>query len=247
MAWLAGQKYLAEFLGTFLLVLTVGGAAVFSHTAIGLDPLSRVLLVSLAVGFALVGLIYALGEVSGGHFNPAVSLSMLLSRKMPSRDFVPYLVAQVVGAIFAMLVVLGMAAGGSTASFQDAQNIALASQCYAGNGSPCGFSLGAVFLFELVFTFLLVFVIHLVTRPDSAAKNLAPVAIGLTLTITNLVGIPIDGASINPARSFAPALISAVWPGAQWAITQVWIFWVAPLLGGVLASFAEWYMRPRPT
>ncbi|HZY70775.1 MAG TPA: aquaporin [Thermoplasmata archaeon] len=245
MVWHTGQRYLAEFLGTFGIVLAVGGAAVFSHAALGLDPLSRVLLVSLTVGFALLGMIYALGEISGGHFNPAVSLSMLLSRKMAPRDFVPYLVAQVLGGIFAMLVVLGLAAGGSAASYTDAQTIALASQCYAGNGSPCTFSLAAVFLFELVFTFLLVFVIHLVTRPEAAAKNLAPVAIALTLTVTNLVGIPVDGASINPARSLAPALISAVWPGAQWAITQVWVFWVAPLLGGVLASFAEWYLRPR--
>ena len=107
--------------------------------------------------------------------------------------------------------------------------------------------LGAVFVLETVFTFFLVFVILFATRPEGSARNLAPIGIGLTLVMTNLVSIPVDGASINPARSFAPAILSAFWSTGNWAIQQDWIFWVAPILGGVIAAFVDRAMRSAPS
>jgi aquaporin Z len=246
MAAAAGQRYLAEFLGTFGLLLAVGGAAVFSFPPV--SPEARVIQVSLAVGFAVAGLIYAFGDVSGGHFNPAVTLSLALSGRMPRRDVVPYIVMQVLGGVLGMAVILGIDAGWST-GLSNAQSSALASQCYSGFGAPtgCHYAWYSVFLVELALTFVFVLVIQLVTRPNNTARNLAPMAIGVLLAVTNLVAIPVDGASINPARSFAPALVSVIWPSARWAIVQVWIFWVAPILGGLLASGVERALSDAPT
>ncbi|MCI4319491.1 MAG: aquaporin [Thermoplasmata archaeon] len=249
MAWNAGQKYLAEFLGTFGLLLIGGGAAVFSGTFSGFDPNARVVLVSAAVGLTVMGGAYAFGEISGGHFNPAVTLSMALSKRMPIRDVPGYLLAQVTGGIVGIAVVLGIAAGGSSDQYNFAQGGALGSQCYAGFSAPlppCYYSLGSVFLLEVVLTFVFVLVIHLVTRPENGAKNLAPLAIGLTLVVANLIAINVDGASLNPVRSFSPALVSSVWSSAQWAIKESWLFWVAPILGGLLASVVERAFRPSP-
>jgi aquaporin Z len=161
---------------------------------------------------------------------------------------VPYLVAQILGGLIGIGIVAAIAYG-SVSSYATAQASALGSQCYSGMGAPggCGFSLASVFLLELVLTFFFVLVIQIVTRPESPAKNLAPIAIGFTLLITNLVAIPVDGASINPIRSFSPALISAIWPSSQWAIKEAWLFWLAPILGGVLAAVVErLFRRPGP-
>jgi aquaporin Z len=250
MTWTAGQRYFAEFLGTFGLLLFGGGAAVFSIQAslsflAGLDN-SRVVLVSAAIGLAVLGGAYALGDISGGHFNPAVTISMAVSRRMPWSDVAPYIIAQIVGGIVGIAVVAGIAHGSATV-WPIAQNAGFGSQCYAGNGSGCGFSLGAVFLLELALTFGFVLFIQRVTRPDASAKNLAPIAIGLTLMITNLVAIPIDGASINPARSFGPAIISWVTGGPTWPLQQVWLFFLAPILGGILAALVEMGLRAAPT
>ena len=248
MAATAPQRYLAELLGTFALLVFGDGAAVLSLSlwpaAFSLDPNARVVLISAAFGITVLGGAYAFGEISGGHFNPAVTLSMALSRRMPGRDVVPYIIAQVAGALLGVLTVVGIAYG-SGASWANAQATGIGSQGYTGNGAPYGFALGSVFLLELVLTFLFVLVIQLSTRSDSGAKNLAPVAIGLMLMVTNLVAIPVDGASINPARSFAPAVLAAYWSSAQWAINEVWVFWVAPILGGLLASAVEMAFRPR--
>jgi aquaporin Z len=245
MAWSRSQKYLAEFLGTFALLLFGGGSAVFSLGELGN---ARVLLVSLAFGTVLVGGIFAFGDVSGGHFNPAVTLSMALSRRMPLGDVVPYLVAQVVGGIVGIAVVFGIAHG-SSGMFSLAQSAALGSQCYSGSNAPagCGFSVGSVFLLELALTFVFVLVIQFVTRSENGAKNLAPVAIGFTLLVANLVAINVDGASINPVRSFSPAVVSLYWSNATWAIQESWLFWVAPILGGLLASVVEMWFRPSGT
>ena len=244
MAWSSGQKYLAEFLGTFALLLFGGGAAVF--TIGGGDALSRAVLVSFAIGATILGAAYALGDVSGGHFNPAVTVAMAVSRRMPARDVVPYIVAQVIGGIVGMGVVLGIVggyAGGDPFWVTEVHAAALGSQCYASTASGCGFSWGAVFLLEAALTFLFALVILLVTRADNPTKNLAPVAIGLTLVVTNLTAIPVDGASINPARSFAPALLSAMWSNGSWAIGQDWLFWVAPIVGGILAGIVAMAFR----
>ncbi|MGA7923391.1 MAG: aquaporin [Thermoplasmata archaeon] len=249
MAWSAGQRYAAEFLGTFALLAIGGGSAVFSLSATtGFDPDARVVVVSLAFGLVIVAMAYIFGDISGGHFNPAVTVSMGISGRMPARDVVPYLLAQVAGGIVGISVVWGIA-WGSSAQTTIAQASSLGSQCYAGMGAPpgCAYGLGSVFLIELVLTFLFVLVIQIVTRSQSqATRDLAPFVIGFTLLIANLVAIPVDGASINPARSFSPALLSVMWPGSRWAIEESWLFWVAPILGGVLAAIVERLFRPTP-
>ncbi|HEV2230755.1 MAG TPA: aquaporin [Thermoplasmata archaeon] len=247
----ASQRYLAEFLGTFALLLVGGGAAVFTLSALNplsAEPFARVVAVSAAFGFVVAGLAYAFGAVSGGHFNPAVTLSMACSRRLPIRDVVPYLLAQILGGIVGISVVARIAAG-SSGAYALAQSAALGSQCYAGSGAPagCGFSLESVFLLEFALTFVFVLVIQLTTRPESGTANLAPLAIGLTLLVTNLIGIPVDGASLNPVRSFSPALLSSAWPGDDWALQESWLFWAAPILGGVLASIVQRAFRTTPT
>jgi aquaporin Z len=243
------RKYLAEFLGTFGLLLGGGGAAVFSlplASALGFDPLARVVLVSLAFGATLIGLIWAFGDLSGGHFNPAVTVSMAVSGRMPVRDVVPYILCQLVGGILAMAVVLGIVLGGPSGFSDAVKGAALGSQAYSGNGSPGAFSLGAVFLTELALSFLFITVIQLGTKSENPSRFVAALPIGLTLMITNLVAIPIDGASMNPARSFSPAVVSLYWSWSSdgWALTQSWLFWVAPILGGVLAALVERMLRP---
>ena len=243
MAYSSGQKYLAEFVGTMGLLLAVGGAAVFSLTEVT-DPLSRVLLVSMSVGVGLIGLIYAFGDISGGHFNPAVTIGAWVAGRMPARDVVPYILAQVAGGVLGMGIVAGIAYGNSD-FFAVAQKAALGSQSYSGGSAPGTFSLAAVFLIEVAFTFLLVMVILFSTRGEGSAKNLAPIGIGLTLLMANLVAIPIDGASINPARSFAPAVLSSMWSSGNWAIGQDWIFWVAPIVGGLFAAVLDRALRAK--
>jgi aquaporin Z len=242
MSWSTPQKYLAEFLGTLALLFLAGGTAVFT---LGEPDLARVILVSLAFGLVLTALAYAFGEISGGHFNPAVTLSMALSRRMPMMDVVPYLVAQIAGGLVGIGLVAGIAHG-SDPLWSLAQGGALGSQTYSGNGAPGSFSLGSVFLLEVVMTFLFVLVIQLITRPENGAKNLAPVGIGFTLLVGNLLAIPVDGASLNPVRSFSPALLSYASWGTTWAIDQSWLFWVAPIIGGLLAAVVEMALRPRP-
>ena len=243
MAWTSAQKYLAEFLGTFALLLFGGGAAV--TTLGGGDPLSRVVIVSFAFGLTVLGAAYALGEISGGHFNPAVTLSMALSGRMPLKDVVPYLLAQIFGGLIGILTIVGIVHG-NTLAWANGVNASFGSQCYSGNGAPCGFSMGSVFLIELALTFVFVFVIQLITRPESGAKNLAPVGIGLTLAVTNFIAIPVDGASINPVRSFSPAVATMLTGGSppMWAIDQAWLFWVAPILGGLLAAVVAMMLKP---
>lgn len=238
MAWSSGQKYLAEFVGTMGLLLAVGGAAVFTLNSALFDPLSRVLVVSLSVGLGLIGLIYAFGDISGGHFNPAVTIAAWAAGRFPARDVVPYILAQVAGGVLGMGIIAGIAYGNSSL-FALAQSNALGSQAYSGGSSPGAFSLGAVLLIEIAFTFLLVVAILFSTRVGSSAKSLAPIGIGFTLLMANLVAIPIDGASINPARSFAPAVLSSMWSNGSWAIGQDWVFWVAPIVGGLFAALVD--------
>jgi aquaporin Z len=238
MAWSTGQKYLAEFVGTFALLLMAGGTAVFT---LGEVDLSRAILVSLAFGFVLAALAWTLGDVSGGHFNPAVTLSMAVSRRMPLMDVVPYLIAQIIGGIVGIGVVAAIAHG-NAGTWSLAQSASLGSQAYAPDG---GYSLGAVFLLEAAITFVFVLVIQMITRPEAGAKNLAPLGIGLTLLVGNLLAIPVDGASLNPVRSFSPALVSWASWGSTSALDQSWVFWVAPILGGILAAVVEMAMRPK--
>jgi aquaporin Z len=247
MAWSAGQKYLAEFVGTFGLLLAVGGAAVFTLSWSNLfTEVGRVTIVSLSVGFGLIGLIYAFGDISGGHFNPAVTIGMWVSGRFAARDVIPYILAQLAGAVLGMGVIAGIVYGNSSL-YPAAQGAALGSQCYSGGSAPlnCAYSMSAVFLIEVAFTFMLVMVILFSTRATGTAKNLAPIGIGLTLLMANLVAIPVDGASINPARSFAPAVLSSMWSNGNWAIGQDWIFWVAPIVGALFAALLDRALRSK--
>lgn len=243
MAYSRRQRYLAEFVGTMGLLLSVGGAAVFTIPALA-DPLVRVTLISLSVGFGLIGLIYALGDISGAHFNPAVTIAAWIAGRFERADVVPYVLAQAAGGVVGMGFILAIAYGGNSFNFGVIQASALASQCYSAGSVGCsGYGLGAVLLVEIVFTFLLVSAILFATRASASAKSLAPIGIGLTLVMTNLVAIPIDGASINPARSFAPAVLSSLWSNGNWAIAQDWVFWVAPIVGGIFAALLDRALR----
>jgi aquaporin Z len=235
----AYQRYLAEFLGTFGLLLFGVGTAEFTLNFA--FPDARYLAISFAFGIVVLVGAFAFGEVSGAHFNPAVTISMAVSGKMAKGDIVPYLIAQLLGALLGVEVVLAIAQGTAGALFSYVQLNALTSQGYAGNGAPAGFStsLAAVFLLETVLTFFFVLVIHRVTRDSSSSKPVAPLAIGFALFLTQLVAIPIDNASINPYRSLAPALVSQVWPTAHWAIVEVWVFIVAPIVGGLFAAVVD--------
>ncbi|HTP55290.1 MAG TPA: aquaporin [Thermoplasmata archaeon] len=248
MTWTAGQRYLAEFLGTFGLLVSITGAALLSLNGVSLFLLDdRVLLLSLSLGFGVLGMVYAFGDVSGAHFNPAVTVAMFAAGRTRAADAVAYIVAQVAGGIVGVAAIAGVAYG--NASLWHAVTgggVALAAQGYSGGTSPYLVSMGSVFLLEVVFTFFLVTVILFATRAEGFAKNLAPVGIALTLAMTNFVAIPIDGASINPARSFAPAILSAGFTADRWAIQQDWIFWVAPIVGGLIAAVVERLMRPKP-
>ncbi len=237
------QRYLAEFLGTFGLLLFGIGTALFSTNFVGVDRL-----VAIAFAFGLVVLVgaFAFGDISGAHFNPAVTISMAVSGKMQRRDVVPYIAAQLLGGLLAVEILLGIVEGAPPSLLQIAQTNALTSQCFntAGAACPSNGTLAAVFLLEVVLTFFFVLVIHLVTREGSSARPLAPIAIGFALLLTQFVAIPIDGASINPVRSLAPAIVSLVWPSARWAINEVWVFILAPTLGGLLTAAVERVLRP---
>ncbi len=219
------RKLIAEAVGTFLLVFLAVGAAVFGIAAkVGADgngPGNGVVGVALAFGLVLLGIAYAFGPISGAHVNPAVTLGMLLGRRMPASEAVGYWIAQFIGAI---------AAGGILKLFVSNFGVTdytggLGTNSYD-NGS---INVGGAFLLEVLLTAAFVLVILLVTE-RVAAPGFAGIAIGLTLTLVHLVGIPLDGTSVNPARSFGPALFA----GGN-AMSQVWLFIVAPLVGSVVA------------
>lgn len=226
-----------------MLVLSIAGGVVFTVWKTPADPLGVDLVGGLAIGFGVLGAAYAFGDVSGAHFNPAITLGAWIAGRMPGRDVVPYIASQLLGGITAAAFVAGVAYGNHSL-FVGAQHTALASQGYSGNGSPYLVGMGSVFLLEVGLTFVLVSVALYATRPGGSTANLAPVGIALTVALANLIAIPIDGASVNPARSFGPALLAAFWPGSRWAIQQDWLFWVAPLVGALIAAAVERYLRP---
>ena len=218
------RKLAAEFLGTFWLVFGGCGSAViaaaFPHVGIGL------LGVSLAFGLAVVTMAYAVGHVSGGHFNPAVTLGLVAAGRTPPGDAAGYVVAQLVGAIAAAAVLACIAAG--------KPGFDLVASGFAANGyaehSPGGYSLGAALLTEFVMSFFFLTVILGVTDRRAPA-GFAPLAIGLALALIHLVSIPVTNTSVNPARSTGPALFVG-----GWALAQLWLFWVAPIAGAVVAG-----------
>jgi len=218
------NRTLAEFLGTFLLVFGGCGSAVLAAAfpAVGIGLLG----VSFAFGLTVLTMAYAVGRVSGGHFNPAVTVGLFTARRIPAGDLLPYIVAQCVGAVGAIGVLVVIASGKPGFS---AVASGLAANGY-GDHSPGGYSLLAGFVCEVVLTFFFLIVILGSTEPR-APNGFAPIAVGLALTLIHLISIPVTNTSVNPARSLGPAVFVG-----GWALGQLWMFWVAPILGAAIAG-----------
>lgn len=216
----AGKKYFAELIGTFVLVFIGCGSAVIAGGNVGF------LGISFAFGLAVLAMVYAIGPISGCHINPAISVAMWVAGKMKSKDAILYIIFQCIGATIAAAILLWIASG--FPGYVKATG-GLGQNGY-GALSPAGYALGACFIAEIVLTFIFLMVIFGATS-ESAPKGFAGIAIGLSLAFIHIVGIPITGTSVNPARSLGPALLM----GGQY-LSQVWLFWVAPLIGAILAA-----------
>jgi aquaporin Z len=217
------KRALAELLGTFWLVFGGCGSAVlaagFPNVGIGL------LGVSLAFGLTVVTMAYAVGHISGGHFNPAVTLGLLAGGRVKGGDVVPYILAQLIGAVLAASALAYIASGDGT----DAVAGGLAANGF-GDHSPGHYSQGVAFATEFLMTFFFLLIILGVTD-GRAPAGFAPLAIGLALTLIHLISIPVTNTSVNPARSTGPALLVG-----GWALSQLWLFWVAPIAGAMVAG-----------
>jgi aquaporin Z len=228
------KRVAAEFLGTFWLVFGGCGSAVlaaaFPQLGIGFAG------VALAFGLTVLTMAYAVGHISGAHFNPAVSIGLYFGKRFPAKDLLPYIVAQVIGGAVAGFILYQIASG--KAGFSTAGG-------FASNGfgdhSPGGYTMAAVFLAEVVLTFGFLIVIMGATD-GRAPAGFAPIAIGLCLTLIHLISIPVDNTSVNPARSTGVALFAG-----GWALQQLWLFWLAPIVGGALGGLAyTWLGEPKP-
>lgn len=213
----------AEVFGTFVLVFGVIGTAIFASSNTGW------LGVALAVGLAVMGAAYAVGHISGGHFNPAVSIAAAASGRFAWRDVLPYSIAQIVGGLIATLLIFVILANGPAGALAEVQAGGFASNGFD-EASPLGFGLLAVIVVELVVTILFTTIILGVTD-RRAPTGFAPIAIGLTLTVAHLVAIPVSNASLNPARSIATAVFGGTVP-----LTQLWVFIVVPLVAGLIGG-----------
>lgn len=216
----AGKKYAAELIGTFTLVFMGCGSAVFAFQYIG------VVGVAFAFGLSLLVMVYAIGGISGCHINPAVSISMLVAGRMNAKDTVMYVIFQCVGATLGAGAVYSIALGNP--NFSASGNF-LAANGY-GDASPTGFSLASCFAAETVLTFVFLLVI-LGSTSEKPPKGFAGLAIGFSLVMIHIVSIPITNTSVNPARSLGPA----VFVGGT-ALVQLWLFWVAPIIGAIIAG-----------
>lgn len=228
------KKYAAEAIGTFWLTFAGCGSAViaagFPQVGIGLVG------VSLAFGLSVVTMAYAIGHISGCHLNPAVTVGLAAGGRFPTGQILPYIVAQVIGAIVAAAVLYVIASG--AAGFD-------VSKGFASNGfdahSPGKYGLVACFITEVVMTMMFLFIIMGSTH-GKAPAGFAPLAIGLCLTLVHLVGIPITNLSVNPARSTGPALVAG-----GWALAQLWLFWIAPIIGGALGGILYRWLSEEPS
>jgi aquaporin Z len=218
------QRAIAELIGTFWLVFGGCGSAVlaaaFPNVGIGLHG------VSLAFGLTVLTMAYAIGHISGCHLNPAVSIGLYIGKRFSGSDLLPYIIAQVIGAIIGAGVIYLIASG--KADF-DLMKSGLASNGF-GDHSPGNYSLGAGFVAEVVLTFMFLLVI-LGATDQRAPQGFAPLAIGLGLTLIHLIGIPVTNVSVNPARSTGPAIFVG-----GWALGQLWLFWIAPIIGAIIAG-----------
>jgi aquaporin Z len=214
------KKYAAELIGTFTLVFIGCGSAVIAGTQIGF------LGISLAFGLSVLAMVYAIGPISGCHINPAITISMLVAGKISAKDTVGYIVSQCLGATIASSILYYIASG--------LTGYSLLINGLGQNGfdanSPMNYPMASCFAAEVVLTFIFLLVIFGATSQKANSK-FAGIAIGLALVMIHLVGIPITGTSVNPARSLGPALVMG---GAT--LSQVWLFWIAPIIGGVLAA-----------
>ena len=222
------KRLSAEFIGTLWLVLGGCGSAIlaakFDTLGIGFAG------VSLAFGLTVLTMAYAVGHISGCHLNPAVTLGLWAGKRFPAKEILPYIIAQVIGAV-AGAGILYLIASGKAGFVIDATKAgAFATNGYAAF-SPGGYTLLACFLAEVVMTFFFLTII-LGSTHERAPKNFAPIAIGFGLTLIHLISIPVTNTSVNPARSTGPALFVGGAP-----LSQLWLFWVAPILGAVLAGF----------
>ena len=226
------NKYIAEFFGTFWLVMGGCGSAVlaaaFPDVGIGL------LGVALAFGLTVVTMAYAIGPISGCHLNPAVSVGLYVGGRFPGKELLPYIIAQVIGAIAAAAVLYVIASGAPDFDV---------SKGFASNGygahSPGGYSLLAALVAEVVMTMFFLLII-LGATDKRAPAGFAPLAIGFTLTLIHLITIPVTNTSVNPARSTGVALFVG-----DWAVSQLWLFWVAPIVGAVIGAFAYKIIAPK--
>jgi aquaporin Z len=218
------KRFTAELIGTFWLVFGGCGSAVLAAGFPGLGI--GFLGVSLAFGLTVLTMAFAIGHISGCHLNPAVSFGLWAGKRFPAKELLPYIVAQVIGAILGAAVLYVIASGIPSFSLDGG----FASNGY-GEHSPGGYSLVACLVAEVVLTFFFLIVI-LGSTDSRAPKGLAPVAIGLALTLIHLISIPVTNTSVNPARSTGPALFAG-----GWALSELWLFWVAPIVGGTLAGF----------
>ncbi len=228
-----GKKYAAEAVGTFWLTFAGCGSAViaaaFPQVGIGLVG------VSLAFGLSVVTMAYAIGHISGCHLNPAVTVGLAAGGRFPGGQVIPYIIAQVIGAILGAALLYVIASG--KAGFDVAGGFA--SNGYADH-SPGKYSLVASFIMEVTMTAMFLFVIMGATH-GKAPAGFAPLAIGLALVMIHLVSIPVTNTSVNPARSTGPALFVG-----GWAIQQLWLFWVAPLIGGVIGGVVYRWLSDEP-
>jgi aquaporin Z len=229
-----GKKLGAEFIGTFWLVFGGCGSAVlaaaFPNVGIGL------LGVSLAFGLTVLTMAFAIGHISGCHLNPAVSLGLAVAKRFPASELLPYIVAQVAGGVAAAGVLLVIASG--KAGFDLAGGFA--SNGY-GAHSPGGYSLLACLVAEVVLTFMFLMII-LGATDRRAPQGFAPIPIGLALTLIHLIGIPVTNLSVNPARSTGPAIFVG-----DWALAQLWLFWLAPLVGAAIAGIVYPALASEPS
>ncbi|EBW7165699.1 aquaporin Z [Salmonella enterica subsp. enterica serovar Typhimurium] len=218
------RKLMAECFGTFWLVLGGCGSAVLAATfpQLGIGFVG----VSLAFGLTVLTMAYAVGHISGGHFNPAVTLGLWAGGRFPTKDIPGYIIAQVLGGVIAAAILYAIASGVPTF---DATGSGFAANGY-GEHSPGGYSIEAAILTEVVLTAGFLLVIHGATDKNAPA-GFAPVAIGLALTLIHLISIPVTNTSVNPVRSTAVAIFQGTW-----ALQQLWLFWAMPVIGGILGG-----------
>jgi aquaporin Z len=234
-----GRKYAAEFVGTLLLVFFGAGAAalIFGYGLYGSSYAAGVVAVALAFGLIYAALVYVTGPISGGHVNPAVTLGALLSRRMGPVEAVGYWIAQLAGGIVGALLLLWMM---RSSPHYSKSTVGLGANGY-GASSLLHVDAGGAFLVEVLLTTTFVLVVLSLTR-EEASIAVSGIGIGITLALVNLIGIPFDGASVNPARSFGPAVVVG-----GTALSQVWVFLLAPLVGALFAAILHYVIHPLPT